>query len=484
MLNQNSMSHFRRTLEVLKRVLGMDRYVKWYLLYRRTISGYYILTNGVRRAFLRNWLRSGYQFNQKPLIWTTFIPSLPNETAFIDFLKARKVRFFEGGWSIYIPPQPGLEQIFGKVTEFYPADSGYKIVKDLNPPETAKYLSIEKNPVVSWPESMLSGNLFSQFNAACVAEQLSLSPKIYDLIELRANTSRMSCFVVQHVASPKLVTLSDFELFIARLDKHVRNGMIQTAIPYLNRQHMDFSPPDCNHNLIKSADGKLYYVDFQQFAVPDHKASIIKLLEETSGILSFGDVHPLRLRKPYLYQTIPGIGITGRRDSEIRWHAIREMLGSVKIEVAQRVVMDICCNSGMMLAQALIDGALWTLGWDLPEVVEVARKIQRTLGFSRISLLPAHLSESYSLIKDIDERIKKNLSGSIVFYLAAWNHIGFVTELKAIPWKALVFEGHEYRTDYSEVVTLMRDKCQARLVEQRTLVDGDSLPRQLLLFAR
>lgn len=483
MLVQISKKFPRQILEMLKSVLGMERYIKYYLFYRRVISGYYILTNGVRKAFMRNLFRSGYQLNQQPLIWLSLIPELSNSNEFVSFLKDKNIRFFEGGWSIYIPPQIDLEKILGKITEFYPADAGYKIVKDFKSPENARYVN-KKNESVSWPETVLVGNLFSQFNAACVAELLCLSPKIYDLVEIKATSVSLSCFVVQHIDGTHIVTLSDFDLFISRLDAHVKSREIQTVVPYMAQRHTDFSPPDCNHNLVKSSDERLYYVDFQQFSVVDHKELIVKLLASASDILSFGDVHPFRSRKPYLYQTIPGVNITGKRDTEMRWEVIREMLTVAQIDITRRVILDICCNSGVMLSQALIDGALWGLGWDLPEVVDLGIKIQRTLGFSRITMFPAQLSEHYSLIEDIDERFNGRLSGSIVFYLAAWNHIGFVAELAEIPWKALVFEGHEDREDYSEVVTLMKEKCQARLAGQKTVIDGDSLPRQLLLFVR
>jgi hypothetical protein len=137
-----------------------------------------------------------------------------------------------------------------------------------------------------------------------------------------------------------------------------------------------------------------------------------------------------------------------------------------------------------MLSQALVNDALWGLGWDVPEIVDIGRRIQRNLGFSRITFFPARLTESYSLLADIDQRLGNKLPGSIVFYQAAGNHVGFINELEEIPWKGLVFETHQDERCYSSILGIMKDRCGAIMVQQRNLLDGDNLPRQLLLFVR
>ena len=40
------------------------------------------------------------------------------------------------------------------------------------------------------------------------------------------------------------------------------------------------------------------------------------------------------------------------------------MLARADDSLRMKVVLDVGCNAGMMLAAALSDGALWGLGWD------------------------------------------------------------------------------------------------------------------------
>lgn len=482
MIKKRTANIGRRCINLLKRILGIEIYTKYYYFYRKIISGYFILTNSVRRVFLRNLFKSKDTFYQKPLIWELPTQSFGNQNDFLAHLRKLGIVHQQGGFSIYIPPQKGLKVLLGSMVDFYPADAGYKIVKDFNSPDQANYL--KDGVVVSWPEIVLAGNLFSQFKSACVAEYLELGPKVYDLVELIATNVRMSCFVVQNIDDVYPITNTDFKMFKRKLDFYIHNGVIGTAVPNNNDRHMDFSPPDCNKNLLKNAEGKLFYVDSQQLIILDYKKILIELFTKNPNILSFGDIHPFRGRNIYLYQSIPGLKIIGKRDTELRWNIITQMLTNSGINLEGRVILDICCNSGIFLSMALSKGAYWGIGWDIPEVVDVATKIQKVIGFSRINFIPAKLSTCYSILKDIDSKIIERLEGAIIFYLAAWNHIGLLKELSEIQWKALIFEGHEDRSVYSEVVKFMEEKCHARLVCQNTVRDGDSLPRQILLFIR
>jgi hypothetical protein len=211
-----------------------------------------------------------------------------------------------------------------------------------------------------------------------------------------------------------------------------------------------------------------------------------KLLTPQASTLSFGDVHPLRKNEPYLYQTIPGVKLAGRRDSITRWGAIQQLLSEAGVSVAGRMVLDVCCNSGIMSSMALSAGALWSLGWDLPEVAEIGLQLQRALGFSRIDVTGAALTKDYLLSADIPPRLQPYLEEAVVFYLAVWNHIGFIAEIAKLPWRALVFEGHERikLEGYRDVIDIMERECRSRLAATAVLRDGDSPYRQLLVFVR
>lgn len=469
--------------EFLKGRLGLERYRFFYLRYRKVIGAYYILTSDLNRVLFRRILKRESDLRQQPLTWETRLPHNLGYEGLLSYLASEQVEHKIGSFSVYLSPQPDLTRHLGAMVDFYPHDAGYKIVKDFALPDKANY--VKDGATVSWQEAMLVGNPAHQVVAATTAEVLGLGPRLYDMVALKAGQTDMTCFVVQHIDS-QLLAPNDVAQFIEKLDHVVATGVINTAIPYNGRPHKDFSPPDCNGNLVKSAEGDLLYVDFQQFVVVDGQKLIRQKLTEGAARLSFGVVHPLRQNDYYLYQTIPGVDLVGRRDSRLRWTWMKKLLAEAGLTVEQRLILDICCNSGVMSALALSEGALWALGWDLPEVAGIAQQVQRLLGFTRLDLAKAALGKDYSLMADIPPRFRAYLDEAIVFYLAAWNHIGFVSELAQMPWRAFVFEGHERigLDGYRTLVEIMEGECHSKLVAHTMLSDGDSPPRLLCLFVR
>lgn len=468
--------------ESLKERLGIERYLIYYLKYRKFIGAYYILTSDLNRVLVRRLFRRKGGSKQQFLTWETNLSLGSSFQDLLTYLADNHVVYLEGTFSIYLPPQPDLARHLGAFVDFYPDDAGYKIVKDFAAPDKANY--VRNGVTVSWQESVLVGDPNQQVIAANTAEVLGLGSRLYDLAALEAGQTVVTCFVVRHIESQP-VAGEDVARFIAQLNHVVQQGILGTAVPYKG-SHKDFNPPNCNGNLVKDAEGALRYVDFQQFVVMDGQGVIRQKLTENAARLSFGVVHPLRKNDYYLYQTIPGVDLVGRRDSQLRWGWIKKLLAEAELTVDRRVILDVCCNSGVMSALALSEGALWALGWDLPEVAGTAQEVQRLLGFTRMDLTKASLSKDYSLMADIPARFQPFLDEAVVFYLAAWNHIGFVTELARMPWRALVFEGHERidRQGYAELIEIMERQCHSALIADTMLHDGDSEPRWLGVFVR
>ena len=72
------------------------------------------------------------------------------------------------------------------------------------------------------------------------------------------------------------------------------------------------------------------------------------------------------------------------------------MLAESGLAVSERLVLDVGCNAGMMLAAALADGASWGVGWDLPEVSQRAEALLLALGYSRFDLIGARSARGTS----------------------------------------------------------------------------------------
>ncbi len=467
----------------LKNRLGPVRYKDLYVRYYIFISAFYIMTNSINRALYRRIFIHNGKPKQKYITWDTYFPSFQDFSYFKQYLDQNHIVYYEGGCTIYIPPQPDLDKYFGKMVKFYPPDAGIKILKDFSPPDRASYLKY--NHEVSWQEVKLVSNASDLLDVACTLEILGLGPRVYDLVELKAYETRMTCFVAKHITSQN-VTEEDVNIFLKKIDSKTVKNILGTIVPYKKHPHSDFLPPNCNNNLVKDDQGHLLYIDFQQFGLLDPARLPSQIVNSESGKLSFGDVNFLRSNKPYIYQSIPGVRIAARRDSNHRWQKIKNLLADVDISVNNRLILDICCNTGMMLSMPLSEGALWGIGWDLPQIAETALQLQRSLGFSRIDIIKASLSADYSLLADIDNRFITYLNESIVFYLAAYNHIGLLSELAKIPWRVLIFEGHEddHKEEYSKVITFFEKECSSRLSGETTIQDGDSQHRHLLMYLR
>lgn len=472
----------RTTKRCVKRLIGTRAYSALYFADRRLRIAYHIAKSDLLRVLVRRTFGREEQIQQACLTWSTEMPGFSDSSQFVQFLQDNGIKHQEGCFIIYVPPQQGLQRLLGDLVNFYPKDSGFKFLKDLSGPDESRYTGGGRQ--LPWEQRMLPGKPSDQLRDACALELLGLGARIYDLTEVLAGQTRMTCFVVQHV-NGKSPSMEKGAKFLADLDAVVRSGILGVAVPYAHSAHVDFSQPSFNGNLLEEVDGTVKYIDFQHFLLKDRTGLINSLLAEGVGDFQFGDVHFLRKGRPYVYQTIPGLTLTGKRDSTVRWTRIRKMLADADIAVRGRLVLDICCNSGVMSAFALAEGAGWALGWDLPPVADMSRKVLKALGFTRFNIYGRELNEDYALLADIDARLAPRLSGCVVLYLAARRHIGLLQGLKAIDWRALVFEGHEREglEEMRGVVDFM-DAHGAHLAERCTCQDGDSEPRPLLLFLR
>jgi hypothetical protein len=143
------------------------------------------------------------------------------------------------------------------------------------------------------------------------------------------------------------------------------------------------------------------------------------------------------------------------------------------------------CNAGMIINSALQEGALWGFGWDLPSVTRNTKDLLLMLGATRFTLTGAQLNEWYSLEKDIPNRLTPYINESVVFYLSVSNQLGYLQSLSRMPWRVLVYEGHQNQT-VSDIANAQWANFgpDVELVTLTRNADGDSLPRPFALFLR
>jgi len=210
--------------------------------------------------------------------------------------------------------------------------------------------------------------------------------------------------------------------------------------------------------------------------------AVIARHEET---LHFGDVLTVvKGGDRFLYQDVPGRSDPGRRDTDTRITEITAMLARHDVHFADNVVFDVCCNSGMMMGEALARGARWSVGWDLPRVAAAADDLLSVLGAGRSQVHGVGISNDTVFVDDVPAWLSAD--DAICLFLAAWHHVRFPEGVGDLPWTSLVYEGQENESAEvtAENITTMERTWRCAAVESSTHSDGICGPRPLVLFQR
>ena len=426
----------------------------------------------------------GFLSKQKILTYPIQDITLQSSDDFRNWLEKEKLIFSEGGWTFYLPPQDGLWKSFSNILKNYPRQSGLKILKDIRHPDEARYTNHKQNPAPGAAlKRFLTPTPKALLRVAAYLYVHGLGIRVYDLIALRCNNRLLTCYVVQHLDGPK-VDQKDYDLFIDRLKATLDKGELST-IHEETETMWDFKPINCSGNLINNGkDGEPLYVDFQTFFLRNEVKVLEKILIEIQDKVHFGGVRFYRGGKKYLYQGIPGLSI-GKRDIEIRWKHFLEMIEGCRCSFNDRIVYDVGCNTGLMLYNALSRGALWGVGWDMPEVTYSAEKLLLSLGATRFNLFGDRIHEDYNFFKCVPDRFKSKKNG-ILFFLAVSDHIGFPAGLADLPWEYMFYEGHANQ-DYKMSIDMLREISWLKNVKEishRTFADGDTPKRVVILLKR
>ena len=416
---------------------------------------------------------------QAVMTWDLDLPDVASPADLVDQLVARGLDVSEGKHSIYLPAQPGLAAVVPELARFYPPASGLKILKDLAPPDEARYLTgdsgtrVRQEVVGSLPAMLVAGNYL---------HQLGLGPAMWDLVHLRSRNLDLTAFVVEHIGGGA-PTPEECARFMDELAGATQHSQLRVAVPGW-QNHPDFACPECNGNLVMDdQSARPRYVDFQSFRVTG-PAWTSEVAQASVDAVSFGWGRALR-GNSYLYQQVPGVKQGSKRNTQRRWELLTTELRAAGIELDRRLVLDIGCNTGMMLYLALASGAGWALGWDRASVVPRSAELLHSLGATRFSLAGADLHPNYDVVADVPAHLVPFLSDSIVFYLAIREHIGVLECLESMRWHAMVYEGHQgERVEDLDADLRPLLKAGARIVRRTRVADGDSTPRPFAVLLR
>lgn len=410
--------------------------------------------------------------------------AVPFAGADLDALRAalHPLRIAEGRHTIYVPPQPGREAIFGaELLAGFPPEVGIKLLKNFAPPSRARY-HYESGALA---EAALLGPIGNQVFATAALYAYELGPRPYDLVHLAGARVDMTAIMTEHVDG-QTPSVAEYEQFMTTLRELESRGLFRLANPS-RYECNDFFPPDCNGNLITSAAGPRY-VDSQVFLFDEPKV-ITNVLAARESALHFGDVLTVvSAGQRFLYQEVPGASSNARRGTGERWQAIEGLLARHRVGLDRRIVFDVCCNSGMMMHGSLARGAHWAFGWDLPAVADAADRLLPLLGSGRSSVFGRQLGLDTDLRADLPEWAASWASehGGLGLFLAAWHHIDFPPGIGELPWTELLYEGQENEllaTTEANVAT-MAERWRAHELERIIIRDGLCGPRPVVLLRR
>lgn len=445
----------------------------------------------IRRVGIFRLLKESFG---KPVPWQQALPlqsprtlalpeiAVPTVNALVDHLRSLGAPYAEGGHAIFLPHESVKLTALKSLVESYPPDAGLKIIKNQGGVDESNYVTgmargdsrIQFGMVHGHKHLSLVANLFYS---------MGIGPRLYDLINLKAGAQMWTAYVIQDVGS-RAPTMSECEAGIRRLRELDSRGLVKVILPE-GFDDEEFECPTCCNNAVIDGEGRFQYVDFQNFLLGDYEKFLTDLATEAVEKSHFGDTSVLRGGR-YLYQSVPGVKLPGKRSAENRMTILSSLMKDAGVSVEERLVLDIGCNIGMMMAQYLKLDAKWCHGWDRASITPHAERMLLALGCTRFSTTGTDITRTQSLVDDLPMHLRNSLQGCAISYLAVRGHLDWLEALKHIPWSFLIYEGHEGETfdDFDNYLKELRNLTNFELGPYSTYTDGDSEERTVAILLK
>lgn len=397
----------------------------------------------------------------------------------IGHLRAAGVAYAEGGHAVYLPPAAVAGSAFRVLAQDYPPGAGLKIIKR---PGGASYAR-----GMADGDSRLHLKLIHRpQHLGLVASLLyteGLGPRPYDLIELECGGQWWTAYVSEHVDG-RTPTVAECEAGVDRLRDLERQGVFKVLLPE-GFNDPEFDCPACSNNALVGPDGRFQYIDFQNFLLTNYESYLTRIAQEASEKSHFGDQTVLRGGR-YLYQSVPGVSLPGKRSIDDRVVVLQRLLQEAGVTVEDRVVLDVGCNIGMMMGQYLKMGARWCHGWDRAHVTPHTERLLLALGCTRFSTTGGDISSAQPMETNVPAFLRPALAGCAISYLAVREHIGWLDALARLPWSFIIYEGHEGETqaDFDGHMREFEAMADFRVGAFSFYTDGDSDRRPVAILVR
>jgi hypothetical protein len=388
----------------------------------------------------------------------------------------------QGAHTVYLPPSFVRQSSFRMLLERYPPDAGLKIVKSPGGVDTSSYYHDSLKKI-----SVLHKRLIHDHRHLSLVANLLFSkgvgPRLYDLVELQFGAHVCTAYVVRHVDG-RVPSRTECEAGVKNIRDLEKRGLIKATIPD-GFDDEEFECPSCANNAFMDQNGRFNYVDFQNFLLTGYESFLRSTAARAREASHFGDRAILRGGR-YLYQSVPGVNLPAKRDIAVRARVIRRLMETAGVSVKDRLVLDVGCNIGMMMAEYLRLQAKWGHGWDREQIIPHTERLLLALGCTRFSTSSGEITQSRRIEEDIPDFLSSALNGCAISYLSVHAYFGWMDSLAHIPWAFLIYEGHqrETREDFDNYMKQLKDVVDFRLGAIETYRDGDSDERILAILVR
>ena len=408
--------------------------------------------------------------------------SAKSQDDLLGYLRAAGVSYAEGGHAVYLPPSALAGSVFRVLADHYPPGAGLKIIKRPGAAEGHSYT-----------QGMTAGDSRLHLSLIHHPQHLALvaslfyaegtGPRLYDFVELDCGGQWWTAYVVEHVEG-RTPTVAECEAGVRHLRELERQGIFKVLLPE-GFDDPEFECPTCSSNALVGADGRFNYIDFQNFLLTDYESYLTRIAQEASDKSHFGDQTVVRGGR-YLYQSVPGVNLPSKRSIDDRVVVLRRLLEEAGVTVEERLVLDVGCNIGMMMAQYLKMGARWCHGWDRAHVTPYTERLLLALGCTRFSTTGGDISSAQPMEENLPAFLRPALTGCAINYLAVREHIGWLDALARLPWSFIIYEGHEGETqaDFDEHMREFKAMADFRIGAFSFYTDGDSDRRPVAILVR
>ncbi|ABS63526.1 hypothetical protein Plav_1911 [Parvibaculum lavamentivorans DS-1] len=385
----------------------------------------------------------------------------------------------EGHDSYYLSPSNWRKSSLAFLLDRYPSNVGLKVSKSAGGVD-AFYSRLFAGRKA---QQLLSGSHKSQtllYNFLCLK---GISPRLYDLVEMVDEAgNKRTAYVVEHVEG-SAPSADELDSVVSRLKSLEREGMIR-LVSGDGWESRDFQRPDGNGNVVVVSGQQPLYVDVHNFILGRYDRHLKETARAVSGASHFGNKSIL-LGGSYLYQEIPGIPLPAKRSPAQRMKIYDSLLASAGVDLSGKVVMDVGCNLGLMGAEYLRRGAAWVHGWDMPHVVDASHQTLLSIGCTRFSHTPAHLSDDLNLFESLPDHIKTiDRDDGVLNYLAIRGHVGWLRDIKNLPWRFMIYEGHQDDAPLEQYVAELNEWLPVRVVAHSSVFDANSTSRDSAIIQR